>query len=153
MDKLTVPQPVLDFLKLREGVKHVVYHDTKQLPTGGVGHLLTEAEKAAHPVGSTITDDAVNNWLANDSLAAYTAAFKQAVTLKSSSQDFIRVLTSVNFQLGTGWNTLYKKTWAHMLAGEWEAAAVEAQNSGWFKQTPVRVKDFQDALRGMIKKA
>jgi hypothetical protein len=33
-----------------------------------------------------------------------------------------------------------------MLAGQFYDAAIEAENSIWFQQTPIRVQDFQAAL-------
>ena len=39
-----------------------------------------------------------------------------------------------------------------MLQGRYEEAADEAANSVWYRQTPVRVKDFQKALRKETKR-
>jgi hypothetical protein len=38
------------------------------------------------------------------------------------------------------------------MEGKYEEAAKEAENSKWFRQTPVRVKDFQGALRDLAPK-
>jgi hypothetical protein len=60
---------------------------------------------------------------------------------------FVEELLSVNYQLGTGWNTVHEQTWAKLLAGQYEAAAKEAANSNWYIQTPKRVEDFQEGIR------
>ncbi len=147
-----VPADVIAFVKLREGFKPVVYLDSLGLPTAGMGHLLTPAEKAVYKVGDAVEKTRIDAWAAADTAAAYKAAKAQAGTLKVASLDFIKVLTSVNFQLGSGWRAKFPKAWAAMLAGEWEKAAVEVEASAWFKQTPVRVRDFQAALRALIPK-
>jgi hypothetical protein len=38
------------------------------------------------------------------------------------------------------------------MEGKYEEAAEEAGRSSWAKQTPVRVKDFQQALKALAKK-
>ena len=144
-----VPKDVIDLLKSREGFKDVVYLDSLGLPTVGMGHLLTDAEKKQYKVGDKPPSATLEAWAQAETAKAYDAALAQAATLKGTTQNFINALASVNFQLGTEWNTKMKKTWAFMQSGEWEKAAVESQDSGWFKQTPVRVKDFQTALRAL----
>lgn len=144
-----VPAEFLDHLKLREGWRTEVYLDSRGLPTVGLGHLLSSAEKEQYPVGASVPVDLLNTWAAQDAQKAYDAATSQAATLGVSSQSFIIALASVNFQLGTAWNTKFKKTWSYMTQGEWEKAALEAQDSAWYAQTPVRVQDFQAALRAL----
>lgn len=147
-----IPKDVIEHLKLREGWREKVYLDTLGFPTAGMGHLLTTTEKAKYPVGAVVPKATLEGWVRADSRKAYNAALAQAKTLGISDKKFIVVLTSVNFQLGSAWNTIHKKTWAFMVARKWEKAAVEAQDSKWYRQTPVRVKDFQAALRALIKK-
>ncbi|MCB9234801.1 MAG: hypothetical protein H6581_24320 [Bacteroidia bacterium] len=148
-----VPEAVLEHLKLREGWRTQVYLDSLGKPTAGLGHLLLPAENAQYKVGDRVPDAVLNGWAQKDSKKAYDAALAQAKEAGISSQDFIVVLTSVNFQLGTAWYTIHKNSWALIKAGEYEKAAVEVGNSRWAKQTPVRVKDFQDALRALKKPA
>jgi GH24 family phage-related lysozyme (muramidase) len=149
----TVPQDVIDHLKLREGWREDVYKDTKGLLTVGMGHLLTEDEKALYKLGDKVSIATLEAWAQENAKDAYDAAVTQASTLRVSDKDFIKALTSVNFQLGTAWSGVYKKTWAFMVAHEWEKAAVEAQDSKWYTDTPVRVTDFQAALRALNKVA
>jgi murein DD-endopeptidase MepM/ murein hydrolase activator NlpD len=146
----TVPPELIAHLKLREGWRTKVYLDSLGLPTVGLGHLLTAGEKKQYSVGDQVPSAVLEAWVQTDVGKAYDAALSQAATLGVSDQSFINALASVNFQLGTGWNGKHKKTWAYMVAGEWEKAALEAQGSTWQTQTPVRVKDFQDALRALV---
>jgi GH24 family phage-related lysozyme (muramidase) len=141
-----VPPEFLEHLKLREGWRTKVYLDSRGLPTVGLGHLLTASQNKQYAVGASVPVEQLNTWATQDAKKAYDAATSQAGTLGVSSAGFINALASVNFQLGTGWNTKFKKTWSYMVSGQWEKAALEAQDSAWFAQTPVRVRDFQDAL-------
>lgn len=144
-----VPAEFLTHLKLREGWRTKVYLDSRGLPTVGLGHLLTSSEKQKYPVGTSVDESLLNTWATHDAKKAYDAATDQAATLGVSSSSFTIALASVNFQMGTGWNTKFKKTWSYMTKGEWEKAALECQDSAWFAQTPVRVQDFQAALRAL----
>ena len=144
-----LPAEWLDHLRLREGDRSAVYLDSEGLPTVGVGHLLSAAENAQYPVGTEIPQATRDAWLDEDANDAYDAATAQAATLGVTDQAFINALASVNFQLGTAWNNEHTNTWALMVAGDWDAAATEAADSTWNTQTPVRVQDFQAALRAL----
>jgi GH24 family phage-related lysozyme (muramidase) len=147
-----VPAEFMEHLKLREGWRTKVYLDSRGLPTVGLGHLLSSAEKQKYPVGTSVPENLLNSWATHDAKKAYDAASDQAGTLGVASQSFKNALASVNFQLGTAWNTKFKKTWGYMTKGEWEKAALECQDSAWYAQTPVRVQDFQAALRALAGK-
>jgi GH24 family phage-related lysozyme (muramidase) len=136
-------------LKKREGYKTVVYKDPKKanMPTVGIGHLVQPADKLK--LGDEIDDQRVMAFFKKDSANAVSRARSQAARAGIKDAQFIVYLASVNFQLGFKWPTKFKKTWALIMEGKYEDAAVEAQNSLWYKQTPVRVKDFQLALRAL----
>lgn len=138
-------------LRLREGYRTDVYLDSRGLPTAGVGHLMLASELATYPVGSIVPEAVLRRWLAQDSARAWQAAQDQISQLPAAANTpaFTSALGSVNFQLGTAWNTEHRRTWAFMRAGQWNEAATEAADSSWATQTPVRVADFQRALRSL----
>lgn len=136
-------------LRQREGVKKKVYKDSLGKLTVGIGHLVVPADKLK--LDDEITDAKVSEFFKKDSAKAVAAAQSQASMAKITDSDFIVYLGSVNFQLGTNWYTIHKKTWNLIMEGKYEEAAVEAGNSSWARQTPVRVKDFQGALRALEK--
>jgi len=139
----------LTHLKKREGFRNKVYLDSLGKPTAGIGHLLTAEENKTYKVGDVIPDSILDNWLEQDALKAWTAALQQSKDLNVTDLDFIDALASVNFQLGTGWFKIHKNTWKFLKDKRYEEAAKEAADSTWFKQTPVRVKDFQKAIRSL----
>lgn len=143
---------VIAHLKKREGVKYESYRDSLGKLTGGVGHLLTPLEASMYPEGSQISSMTVEAWLRGDVEVSRKAAENQSEELLEPSKELIEALIHVNFQLGTSWYKIHKKTWKLITQGRYEEAAVEAANSVWYKQTPVRVKDFQQALRKEAKR-
>jgi lysozyme len=81
----------------REGTILHVYKDSKGLPTAGVGHLITAAEKAEYPVGKHITQAQSDNWLAVDLKECEDAVNSLGVSLKQNEFD---ALVSLTFNIG-----------------------------------------------------
>lgn len=134
-------------LLVREGKRNVVYRDSLGKPTVGVGHLVLPGDNLK--VGDRITDAQVEAFLDKDARGAWAAANSQASQAGISDGCFIIALASVNFQLGTGWTKKFPTTWKLIQNGQYTQAATEVGRSLWAKQTPVRVQDFQKALRDL----
>lgn len=131
-----------ELVKIREGLVLRWYKDTLGKWTGGYGHLRKPGEESL-----VVTQALSDRWLEEDLTSARKAAKSQFSQLPLQSQSLYDVLVSVNFQLGTKWYVNFPKTWGLMLAGKYYEAADEAEDSAWFRQTPVRVRDLQRALR------
>lgn len=144
-EAFTAFEKALCHLKLREGFKLKVYRDTLGIPTVGVGHVVRVEDNLK--VGDTITEERCNAFLARDAANAFTAACSQLIELGFYATDFLVALTSVNFQLGTKWTNRFPNTWNLIKTKRYDQAIQAIGTSLWAKQTPVRAKDFQDALR------
>lgn len=142
---MTIQSDFEALLKLREGCALTVYLDTRGRPTVGIGHLVTAADRLA--VNDTITQAECDDLFAKDSASALAAATAQAAEAGITDPTFTPYLASVCFQLGNAWTAEFPNTWAMICRGEYEAAANALGVSAWASQTPVRVQDFQDALR------
>lgn len=152
IDRKIDVEPTKKFLKDvedREGFRNKVYLDGEGIPTVGFGHKLVGEEKTKYKVGDRVPNNILNEWLVQDSKTAWLGALKQSEDLGIEDLDFIDSLASVNYQLGTSWFKIHKKTWKFLQDKEYDEAAVEAADSDWFKQTPTRVEDFQAAIRNL----
>jgi lysozyme len=136
-----------DLMMLREGCRTTVYADSRGLPTVGIGHLVIPADNLR--LGDVISMERVNALFAVDGAGALTAARKQCGQAGITSTDFMPYLASVNFQLGTGWTTKFPNTWQMIVDGRYDDAANALNGTVWQRQTPVRVQDFQTALRAL----
>ena len=74
----TPTKEFMDHIKDREGEEFEVYLDTSDYATAGVGHKLTEDERALYPEGATVDREVTDAWLAIDSDDAYNAGLDQA---------------------------------------------------------------------------
>lgn len=131
----------------REGKVNRTYKDSLGKPTGGIGHLMSKSELKKYPVGTKIPEKQVNEWFEKDIAKAKESALKQAKEIGVTDNDFITILTSVNFQLGTKWNKKFPKAYKYLKQGEYEKAINEIEESLWEKQTPTRTKDFVNAIK------
>ena len=145
-----------EHLKFREGFRNYVYLDSLGKPTAGIGHLLTAEENERYKVGEVVDEKILSSWLEKDSDKAYSAALSQAKEAGISNQRFIDALSSVNFQLGTGWRKKMPSAWKAIKSGDFDEAinqiqfksgVPETEKSNWFIQTPKRVVDFSEALK------
>lgn len=136
-----------NLMVLREGERTTVYADTRGLPTVGIGHLVVPDDKLK--LGDVISEVRVSALFEADGAEALNAAWKQAEEAGIASTAFIPYLASVNFQLGTGWTQKFPQTWKMIKDGQYGDAANALNGTVWQKQTPVRVQDFQGALRAL----
>ena len=132
--------------RLREGVRYVVYLDSLKKPTAGIGHLLTAAERKKYKVGASVSKEQVQTWFDQDTKKAERAALKQAKEIGIEADWFIAALISVNFQLGTNWTKKFKTTYPAIVRHDYDTAIRNLRKSRWYRQTPVRVEDFIEAL-------
>jgi lysozyme len=127
-----------------EGVRSRVYLDTRGNLTVGIGHRVTPADGLK--LGQSVTPEQIDAYFLQDGGSALGRARDQARQAGISDPNFIPSLASVNFQLGHKWPGSFPKTWAALSSGDYSTAAMEAGRSNWMKQTPKRVRSFQDAI-------
>ena len=142
-----------EHLRLREGYREEVYLDTLDKPTCGTGHLLSPEENAQYAVGDTIDTAVLDRWLEEDSEKAWNAAAQQLQDLNIEKPEFIIALGSVNFQLGTQWMNKFPSAYKALQNKDYDEAIRQVSTgsgkdgqSRWMEQTPVRVKDFIEAV-------
>ena len=132
-------------IKAQEGLKLEVYKDTLGNPTVAYGHLVLASDGLK--VGDTITQEQADALLVKDYDKAFGAAVTQATELNKIDAEFIAALTSVNYQLGTGWRSKFPNTWGMLKAGDAAGAIQNLKVSKWNEQTPVRVSAFVGAIQ------
>ena len=103
----------------------------------------------------------IKEWYDNDIQKSLDACNEQCKILNVFDTDFKIALTSVNFQLGTKWFRKFPAAWKALCHREYDKAIdeimyankEEERYSRWYKQTPVRVKDFVAAIENVKESA
>tara|TARA_R110002096_G_scaffold109140_4_gene238920 strand:+ start:1705 stop:2166 length:462 start_codon:yes stop_codon:yes gene_type:complete len=151
-------QEFLEHLELREGNVEKVYLDSLGKPTCGVGHLLSIEECKEYELGQNVSQTTRDKWLEDDAQKAWDAAAQQLHDLDISKHDFVVALGSVNFQLGTRWMDKFPSAYKALLNKDYDEAVRQVSTgsgkdgqSKWKEQTPVRVKDFVNAIKNLTK--
>ncbi len=133
-------------LQGREGRRHDVYLDSKNILTVGIGHKVLASDNLS--LGDIISDAQIDSFFSKDSRAAYNAANAQATDLgKTNDATLLIALLCVNFQLGSGWTSKFYNTWAAIKSGNISDAVNRLYQSAWYQETPDRVNDFVAALQ------
>lgn len=128
--------------------RHVSYEDSLGLPTGGVGHLLTEAEKSKYPIGTTIPDEVAERWFKEDVDQA-TVDADSLLKGKEVPPEVRDIIINMSFNLGKTRLKKFKKMWAAIDSQDYETAAEEMVDSRWYNQTGDRAKRLVSRMRAI----
>lgn len=130
---------------LREGDRLVVYPDSRGKPTVARGHLVLPEDGLK--LGDRITQQRSDAFWLKDGADAFSHAISLSEQAGIKDISFLPYLASVCYQLGDEWTRTFKNTWKMICDGEYADAADALDGTKWDNQTPVRVSDFQGALR------
>lgn len=120
--------------EVKENGRHVAYEDHLGYLTIGIGRLIDRRK------GGGISDDEAEMLLANDIHTVQFALQSRIPWMGTLGSARKAALINMAFQLGVGGLMQFKKSLAHMEAGNYAWAATEFLNSRWAKQTPERAK-------------
>jgi hypothetical protein len=150
---------LLGDLQKDEDVKYEVYPDPvkENKPTAGMGHLLTDEEKAKLKVGDKVSPEQVQAWAATDITRAVDAARKAVPDFDKRPMEFQRGVANAMYQLGGNMPKKFPKAFQHLSAGNIEDGIRELSlndagdgPSLWATQTPNRFKSTTDMIRASL---
>jgi len=122
-------------IEIDEGRVMESYVDTEGHLTGGVGHLLTDAEKALYPEGTPIPKEVVDEWYRIDLEEAEADADK---FYKTDDPNLKAILTNMSFNLGSTRLGKFVKLKEALIAGDYEEAGAQMLDSKWAGQVKGR---------------
>ena len=130
-------------LSLHEGIKTISYSDTRNLVTGGIGHLMRSNEISQYPVGTPISATQIESWYIQDA----TSAVKIAQDIFSNSWSDLsdirkRAVTDLAYNMGKGGLSKFVNFIAAMNSQDFNRASIALQSSAWFNQVGRRGPDI-----------
>lgn len=129
-----------------EDGQHVSYLDNVGHLTGGIGHLLTAAEKKKYPEGTKIPQAVVDNWLRQD----LKEAEEDALSLLGDGdhpEELEQIITNMAFNLGKTRLRGFKKMFKAIKNKDYNAAADEMVDSKWYEQVGGRSRRLVARMR------
>jgi lysozyme len=137
------------FLQLckHEGVKYVVYKDTKNLNTVGIGHLLIGDEAAKYPLGCTVSKEQVQTWFDSDIRTAIADAKFLVKNFDKLSDVRQRAIVDLCYNLGRTRLSAFKNFLTAMNMEVFTSAALSLVNSQWYTQVGNRGVDIVRMIR------
>ena len=131
-----------------EGYVTEIYLDSENLPTFGIGHLVTEADmEYSWPVGTPVTDERILQVFHDDCQTAYTDACAIFMNLGSHPTDVQRVCINMAFNLGRNRPSKFKKMITAVNEGNYSKAADEMIDSKWYHQVKRRGEELVEIMR------
>ena len=140
---------VKEDLVRHEGYVTEIYLDSENLPTFGIGHLVTEDDmEYTWPVGTPVTDERILDVFNSDCDVAYSDACALVLNFAGQSVDAQRVLVNMSFNLGRNRLSKFKNFLKAVNEGNYEKAADEMVDSKWYHQVGRRSKELVEIMRG-----
>ena len=137
-------------LKRDEGCVHSVYLDHLNLPTTGIGHLLTEwDEEYGKPVGTEVSEDRVNELFAKDIQVTIDECKVLYEYFDDLPEEAQRIIANMMFNLGRPRLSKFKKMYEAVMDANWIEAAIQMEDSLWAKQVPKRAERLCERMRNV----
>lgn len=131
-------------LILDEGYKYETYEDHLGFLTLGVGHLVLDTDpEIDKPVGTPVSEERVLECLNNDIETVCDELNRNMPWWKELSDEKMRVLANMCFNLGITRLLKFRKFLAALEAGDFETAGEEMMDSKWATQVGARATRLQ----------
>jgi len=137
-------------IKADEGCVNSVYLDHLNLKTLGVGHLVTEwDEEYDKPVGTTVSDDRVNELFEKDINVTLEECRYLYDNFDSLPEEVQKIIGNMMFNLGRPRLSRFHKMKKAVLDKDWQEAANQMQDSKWYEQVTNRAERLCERMRNV----
>ena len=135
-------------IKADEGCVNSVYLDHLNLKTLGVGHLVTEwDEEYDKPVGTTVSDDRVNELFEKDINVTLEECRYLYDNFDNLPEEVQKIIGNMMFNLGRPRLSRFHKMKKAVLDKDWQEAANQMQDSKWYEQVTNRAERLCERMR------
>jgi len=137
-------------LKRDEGCVNAIYLDHLNLPTIGIGHLVTEwDEEYGKPVGTTVSEDRVNELFDKDVQVTIEECEQLFGNFQDLPEEVQQILANMMFNLGRPRLSKFKLLCKAVAERNWQEAAVQMEDSKWHKQVPNRANRLIERMKAV----
>lgn len=137
-------------LKIDEGCKYEIYLDHLELPTFGIGHLITERDdEYQKEVGTPVDEIRVNEAFEQDIMITIQDCKKVYDDWVHLPEEVRLICANMMFNLGYPRYCKFKKKIQAIKDGDWLEAAEQMQDSRWYKQVTNRADRLISRMRAI----
>ena len=128
-----------DTLKVDEGCVNSIYLDHLNLPTLGIGHLITEwDEEHGKPVGTPVSEERVNELFDKDIQITIDECEQLFGNFEDLPEEVQQILANMMFNLGRPRLSKFRKLCKAVAERNWKECAIQMEDSKWHKQVTKR---------------
>ena len=135
-------------LKRDEGCVNAVYLDHLNLPTVGIGHLVTEWDQEyGKPVGTEVSDERVNELFDQDIEVTIDECKLLYNNFDDLPEKVQHIIANMMFNMGRPRLSAFKGMKKGVDSKDWNKAADEMVDSRWYKQVTNRANRLVERMR------
>jgi len=137
-------------LAIDEGVKFEIYLDHLDLPTCGIGHLVLESDpEYGEPVGTPVTEERVTELFQQDCAIVLEDCQILYPDFDELPEEVQQIIANMMFNMGRPRLSKFKGMKRGVDARDWNAAADEMVDSGWYRQVTNRADRLVNRMRAL----
>lgn len=137
-------------LEYDEGCKYEIYLDHLDLPTFGIGHLVTvDDPEYDQPVGTAVSEERVKEVFEQDVQITIGECKKLYDDWDDLPEEVQLIIANMMFNMGRPRLSQFKGMKRGVDARDWNAAADEMVDSKWYRQVTNRAQRLVDRMRNV----
>ena len=139
-----------DEIKRDEGCVYSVYLDHLNLPTTGIGHLVTEwDEEYGKPVGTKVSEDRVNELFPKDIQVTIDECKLLYSDFDDMPEELQHILANMMFNMGRPRLSRFHKMKKAVDEKNYSEAAAQMKDSRWYNQVTKRAERLIDRMENL----
>ena len=137
-------------LAIDEGIKFEIYLDHLDLPTCGIGHLILESDpEYGEPVGTPVSEERVTELFQQDCAIVLEDCQILYPDFNDLPEEVQQIVANMMFNMGRPRLSKFKGMKRGVDARDWNAAADEMVDSGWYRQVTNRADRLVNRMRAL----
>ena len=137
-------------LAIDEGIKFEIYLDHLDLPTCGIGHLILESDpEYGEPVGTPVSEERVTELFQQDCAIVLEDCQILYPDFDDLPEEVQQIVANMMFNMGRPRLSKFKGMKRGVDARDWNAAADEMVDSGWYRQVTNRADRLVNRMRAL----
>ena len=139
-----------DQLKIDEGCVNSVYLDHLNLPTVGIGHLVTEwDDEYGKPLGTEVSEDRVNELFDQDVQVTIDECKLLYNDFDELPEEAQQIIANMMFNMGRPRLSRFHKMKKAVDARDWVEAGNQMKDSRWYNQVTTRADRLVERMKSI----